>query len=55
MGPNTDPNTVAMLWEAAEEGREHTAELALYRKDGTAFCSQVQNQHTLYAHRLRLI
>jgi PAS domain S-box-containing protein len=36
-GPETDPAAVAALKTAFREGTDHTAELLLYRKDGTSF------------------
>jgi PAS domain S-box-containing protein len=36
-GPDTDPAAVAALDRAFREGADHTAELLLYRKDGSTF------------------
>ncbi|HEX5272914.1 MAG TPA: PAS domain S-box protein, partial [Gemmataceae bacterium] len=36
-GPDTDPAAVEALQTAFREGHDHTAELLLYRKDGTSF------------------
>ncbi len=40
-GPDTDPDVARRMREAMNEGREHVAELLLYRKDGTPFWATV--------------
>lgn len=40
-GPSTDPNTVAAIRKAIREGRQCSAEILSYRKDGSEFWNRL--------------